>query len=93
MSLDFHRMRSRKVGFFSRESALDVVNNQFGKMGLPDKARTFFVRELDRGGNVTGEKFNKIVNEANRRGLISSNTAEKIKDSVKLPDNFNDHLK
>lgn len=91
MALTFKNRGSSNVGRFSRSSARREIDEHFNGLSLDSKTREHFVRELDRGGDITGKEFNEIVNDAKKKGLINSQKAEKIKDIVKLPDNYNKH--
>ncbi|HDZ85576.1 MAG TPA: hypothetical protein ENH35_03465 [Candidatus Moranbacteria bacterium] len=93
MALTFKNRGSSNVGRFSRNSARRTIGEHFHRLSLDSKTKEHFIRELDRGGDITGKEFNDIVNDAHEKGLINSQKAEKIKDIVKLPDNYNKHWK
>lgn len=91
MALDFKHSGETSVGTFSPERAKEAVNGQFGSLGLSDKALKHIAQALDNGGSITGKKFNDIIDEAKEQGLFDEWKAEKIKDDVNLPDNYNKH--
>lgn len=89
MALNFHNRGNASAGKFSARHARDEFGKISSRLGLTDKTREHFIRELDRGGNITGHEFNQIVDDAHKKGIVSSRHAEEIKDITKLPDNYN----
>lgn len=91
MALNFKKSGSISAGDYSANSARQEFSKISSSLGLADKARAHFIQALEKGGNITGREFNQIVDDACQEGLIDGDKAEKIKDAVNLPDNYNKH--
>ncbi len=89
--LNFRRRSSSFSRSFSRKSARDLIEKQFGNLHLTSHAKEYLARKIDNSGRLEAKEMNEIINKAHQGGYISSRTAEKMKDAVKLPDNFNKH--
>ncbi|HBO16921.1 MAG: hypothetical protein UR69_C0001G0116 [Candidatus Moranbacteria bacterium GW2011_GWE2_35_2-] len=90
-NLSFRGKLGSSVGNISRDGARSVIDENFKDLDLSHKAKDYFSRKMDDAGNIEGRKFNSIVDQAQKNGLISHEKAEKIKDRVDLPDNLNEH--
>lgn len=91
MKLDFEQSGKTNAGRFSYSMAKRIVDDQFSTLGLEFEARDFIARKMKDTGELKGREFNEIINDACEKDYILDDQAEKIKDRVNLPDNYNDH--
>lgn len=91
LNLNFMGKVNASSGNPTLSGAKEIVNKEFRKDDLSSKARSYFSREISKAGNITGKKFDDIVNEAHKKGIIDAGKAEKMKDTAKLPDSLNKH--
>jgi len=81
MALNFRNRGSSHAGKFTRRSAQSTVNSdQFKNLRLSHKAKKYLRDGLDERGNISGKKFNELVDEAHQKGLLKVDKARKMKD-------------
>jgi len=85
--LNFHSGGSKEL---TESSAREILDNQFKEMNLNLEARNHFARELK--GRITKDDFERIIDDADKMGIIDSDKARKMKNAVKMPPNFEDSL-
>lgn len=81
------------AGRFTDDMIREILEEQFGDLQLTSETKNHLARELGSGEMINAAKFNDEIDEAHKRGYITADKAEKIKDRAKLPDNMNEHWK
>lgn len=97
-NLNFRGSVKSLGGKFTPSSARKMIDEQF--KGLPPAARAHMIKKIGSGEMIHAADFNEIVTETHKKGYISGEHAERIKDLAHSPEkgkyegvDFNDHWK